>query len=375
MADPSASSDRLACLRAGMERAGLSAFVGLASGAHNFLDINPVQSLTGFKNMGEAALLIRRGAPDQLLVSPAWDAARARGQTQGLVVTGVDDLAAALQGVLGARPTGKVGVAGATRMRVDVAQLFLGCGAKAMVDADALVAQAAIAAAAASLRPELARGVAVAEQTYAYFLETAEVGMRECDLAAEVYARSRELGADDNFMLIRASQHNEGITVAGQRRIEAGDIIVCEITPSVGGQFVQLPRTAVVGPPTALMQERFDLLMASVRAGIAATRPGVKANQINAAMDAVIAEAGFGDYCRPPYMRVRGHGMGNVSSQPGDLLAGNETPIEAGMTFVIHAEQYLPGPGYMLVGDPVYVAADGAVVIAERPCVLDVVGG
>ena len=73
-------------------------------------------------------------------------------------------------------------------------------------------------------------------------------GMREFELAAELYCFMKSLGAEDNFLLLSASQHNLAVRAAGGRILDVGDIILSEITPCYQGQFAQLCRTTVVGP-------------------------------------------------------------------------------------------------------------------------------
>lgn len=365
-------SPRREALRQLLPINGLDAVVALAPACHNFLDINPVLSLGDFKNMGEAALIVAREGDDQLLVSPSWDRGRACFQSSVTQVTGTDVFCADLALLLRTRRHLRLGVTGLSQARLAVAEVLLQHDAPRPASVDFLLEEVGLSTA-GELVEDLTRGARIAEATYQYFLETAKVGMRECDLAADVYAFAKEQGADDNFMLIRAAAHNEGITVAGTRPIEEHDIIVCEITPAYRGQFVQLPRTATVGRPTATLQERFDLLVRASRAGLDRARPGVPVSEVARSMDEVLVAAGFGDYCRPPFMRVRGHGMGNILNAPGDLTRDNGTILQEGMTFVIHAEQYLPDSGYLLVGEPVRITQSGAAVLSNRPCALDVI--
>jgi Xaa-Pro aminopeptidase len=59
-------------------------------------------------------------------------------------------------------------------------------------------------------------------------------------------------------------------------------------------------------------------------------------------------------------MRVRGHGLGCGSFAPGSLEDGNATALEAGMTFIIHPNQYIPETGYMTLGDTVVMTQSKA---------------
>ena len=45
--------------------------------------------------------------------------------------------------------------------------------------------------------------------------------MREFELAAELYCFMKELGAEDNFLLMSASQHNLAVRAAGERVLES----------------------------------------------------------------------------------------------------------------------------------------------------------
>jgi Xaa-Pro dipeptidase len=83
--------------------------------------------------------------------------------------------------------------------------------------------------------------------------------------------------------------------------------------------------------------------------------------------------AGYGDYCKPPYMRVRGHGLGITSDLPGDLTVESEGRLEEGMMFVMHPNQYLPETGYLMCGEPVVITPAGAKALSARVAELDVV--
>ena len=172
-------------------------------------------------------------------------------------------------------------------------------------------------------------------------------GMREFELAAELYCAMKALGAEDNFLLMSASQHNLAVRAAGGRVLDVGDMILSEITPCYQGQFAQLCRTTVIGEPTPLMREKYALLQQAMQAGQKAAVPGAAVRDVTERIDDCFRAAGYGDYCRPPYMRVRGHGLGITSDLPGDLTVDSEGKLEEGMIFVMHPNQYLPETGYL----------------------------
>jgi Xaa-Pro aminopeptidase len=213
----------------------------------------------------------------------------------------------------------------------------------------------------------------IAEAGYRHMLDHVRPGMREFELVAELYCFMKELGAEDNFLLVSASQHNLAVRAAGGRVLDKGDIILSEITPCVDGQFAQLCRTTVIGEAAPLMREKYALLQDAMHAGQAAAVPGAPVRAVCEAMDGRLRDAGYGDFCRPPYMRVRGHGLGITSDLPGDLTVDSDGRLEEGMMFVMHPNQYLPETGYLMCGEPVVVTAKGAIALSARKAELDCV--
>jgi Xaa-Pro aminopeptidase len=184
----------------------------------------------------------------------------------------------------------------------------------------------------------------------------------------------RELGSQDNFVLVSASQRNRSVHPPTERTVERGDVLLAEISPSVGGMFTQICRSVTIGRPGPSVAEDYQLLEAAFEAGRAACVPGGPVRAAAQAMDAVLTEAGFGDYCRPPYMRARGHGLGMGAVLPGDVTVSSTEVFVEGDYFVLHPNQYLPGSGYLLCGEPVIVEPGGARLVSSHRGELAAVG-
>jgi len=115
----------------------------------------------------------------------------------------------------------------------------------------------------------------------------------------------KSLGADDNFLMLCASPHNPAVMPSSNRKIEQGDILLTELTPSYEGQFVQICRTVAIGPPRAELQQKYDLVLHAMWAGIEAVHGQARLGDIGAAIMAVAAREGCSvvrDY--------GGHGIG-----------------------------------------------------------------
>jgi Xaa-Pro aminopeptidase len=101
-------------------------------------------------------------------------------------------------------------------------------------------------------------------------------------------------------------------------------------------------------------------------------RPGVAVSEVSNAIDWVLQSAGYEEYCRPPHMRRRGHGLGSGSVAPGDIESDNHTILEEDMFFVVHPNQYIPEVGYLLCGETVRVTATGFEVLGKHTATLGI---
>lgn len=315
------------------------------------------------------------GDSDLLVVAPRWDAARAGQQSWLSETVAVDDVGAALPALLEAR-----GRRGAVRWAV-AGWETASHQARALLEPvvgptptrfdDELVGLAAQHDRLSLWGIE--RAVAIAEAGYAHMCEVAQPGVREFEVAAEADAYMRGIGADDNFLLMSASQHNYAVHAPTDRRLCAGDVLLGEISPSVGGQFAQICRSVVIGGPNALQESCYAVLQESFKAGLDEARPDAKAADVARAVDAVLVEHGYGEYARPPYMRSRGHAMGLTPVVPADISTNSTVTLKTGMSFVLHPNQYLPEVGYLLCGDQVVITDNGARSLSGAPLALDTI--
>ena len=144
--------------------------------------------------------------------------------------------------------------------------------------------------------------------------------------------------------MLCAGPHNRAVQPSSGRRLEPGDIILAEITPSYRGQMAQICRTAVLGKASDTLRQGYDLVVDSMKQGIATALPGATMADVCRAIDSVLEAKGYGEFCHPPHIRRRGHGLGFGSNLPGDVSVDNPTTLEPEMFFVIHPNQYLPEP-------------------------------
>ena len=106
----------------------------------------------------------------------------------------------------------------------------------------------------------LRRAAEIADAGVQALHEDARPGLKEYELAAIVEHRMRSLGAEDNFGMVVANNHNQALHPPTDRVVQPGDIIIGEITPCIGGLFVQICRTMVLGEPPPVVHEKYAIL-------------------------------------------------------------------------------------------------------------------
>jgi len=150
------------------------------------------------------------------------------------------------------------------------------------------------------------------------------------------------------------------------KRLEEGELVLGEITPLREGQFIQLCRTAVLGKPSPLVVEKYDMLLRALDHALEPIKAVAPAARISRNMNKVISDAGYAEYCYPPYMRARGHGLGAGSIAPGGTIDDNsKETLESQQVIIVHPNQYLPETGYLACGETVMVTDTGVKRLAQ----------
>ena len=339
---------RLTQVRQAMRDQGLQALLVYDSGRHNFLRMNYVAYLTDFISVGPETMLVvpLEDAP-VLYLAPAWDIPRAQDESWVGDIRPFREFRDRLPKI-----AGKVGLIGREAMHVGLHDEIVRSLKQTPTNAKDIIETMARCKTPFELA-RLRRAAAIADAGVSALHEDARPGLKEYELAAIVEHRMRYLGAEDNFGMVVANSHNQALHPATARVTQPGDIIIGEITPCIGGLFVQICRTLVLGEPPPVVREKYAILHKAMGLGMEAAQTGAPASAVAKAINGTFIEYGYEQYCRPPFMRVRGHGLGCGSFAPGSLEDENKTKLEVGMTFIIHPNQYLPETGYLTLGDTV----------------------
>jgi Xaa-Pro aminopeptidase len=205
------------------------------------------------------------------------------------------------------------------------------------------------------------------------------VDRTEADVAHEVRRRLVEAGHDEAAFWIVGSGPNsaEPHHEPGDRRIGPGEPIVLDIGGVRRGYCSDTTRTIwVTGGdpafgPDSTFAGLYDVLQGAHGAAVAAVRPGVPAEAVDAAAREPITAAGYG----AQFIHRTGHGIGLEGHEEPYLVAGNAEPLAVGHAFSIEPGIYLEGRYGARIEDIVVCGLEGADVLDATPRDLYVVSG
>jgi len=213
----------------------------------------------------------------------------------------------------------------------------------------------------------LADAGAAIDTVHAHLGDWLRPGRTEQAVAADILDAIRASGHASADFAIVASGPNGASPHHGTsgRVIEPGDPVVVDIGGTMpSGYWSDSTRTYVAaGEPPAEFVAYFAVLFEAQNAAVAAVRPGVTCEAVDAAARDVIADAGYGD----AFLHRTGHGIGMDGHEDPYIVAGNTLPLEPGMAFSIEPGIYLAGRHGSRIEDIVVCTDDGVRRLNNRP--------
>jgi Xaa-Pro dipeptidase len=159
--------------------------------------------------------------------------------------------------------------------------------------------------------------------------------------------------------------------------VREGTILLIDGGCQVEGYSSDISRTFVLGKPTEKMKQVFDIVHRAQSAALAAARPGVPCDAVDAAARNVIADAGYGPGFKYFTHRV-GHGIGLDGHEWPYLIKrntlvedGNSIALAASMTFSDEPGIYIPGEFGVRLEDCMYITESGAKLFTPQSLSLE----
>lgn len=203
----------------------------------------------------------------------------------------------------------------------------------------------------------LANQVTLAAYEAAYL--SLKEGMTQHDFAGLVQAAHAQLGfqgsagvqVGDNSALPHGS--------AKPQVVREGTILLMDGGCNVEGYESDISRTFVLGKPSDKMKKVFEIVHRAQQAALAAAKPGVQCQAVDAAARKVIADAGYGpDYKH--FTHRLGHGIGMDGHEWPYLVKGNTLPLAPNMTFSDEPGIYIRGEFGVRLEDDMHITENGA---------------
>lgn len=207
----------------------------------------------------------------------------------------------------------------------------------------------------------------IADQALAEVARSLGDGLTEAQVRNQLEIRMRELGAiGPSYETIVATgpvnaalpHHRPTSTL-----IEPGHTVIIDVGALVDGYHSDMTRTFVIGEPTALQTELYEVVLAAQVAGVAAVAAGISAKQLDAVCREIITEAGYGDW----FTHGTGHGVGLLIHEDPFVNRAGDAILQAGDVVTVEPGVYREGFGGIRVEDLVVVTSDGCRVLTASP--------
>ena len=218
----------------------------------------------------------------------------------------------------------------------------------------------------------MARACRIADQALAEVAPRLGDGLTEAQVRNQLEIRLRELGASGpSYDTIVATgpvnaalpHHRPTDTL-----IEPGHTVIIDVGALVDGYHSDMTRSFVVGDPTPLQRELYELVLAAQLAGLATVGPGVPTKEVDLACRSLIAEAGYGEW----FSHGTGHGVGLLIHEDPFQNATSEAILQVGDVVTVEPGVYREGFGGIRVEDLVVVTREGCRVLTasakDSPC-------
>jgi Xaa-Pro dipeptidase len=214
---------------------------------------------------------------------------------------------------------------------------------------------------------ELRAAGAAIDRVHARMAEFLRPGRTESQAGADIAAAIVAEGHTSAAFVIVGSGPNGASPHHGvsDREIAVGDVVVVDIGgPLPSGYYSDSTRTYAVGAePDAAVLQAYAVLQDAQQRAVAAVRPGVSAESVDAAARESITAAGLGER----FLHRTGHGIGLDVHEDPYIVAGNLGVLEPGMAFSVEPGVYLAGQWGARIEDIVVVTEDGCERLNTRP--------
>jgi Xaa-Pro aminopeptidase len=210
----------------------------------------------------------------------------------------------------------------------------------------------------------LAEAGAHAGQVVEAAADFASPGRTEREVARFAIDCFEALGDTEPWVLVASGPNSaDPHHATSDRPLKEGEVLLIDLGATTKGYGSDITRTYFLGEPPRQVTRAFGVVDLARQSGIAAARPGMACEAVDAAARGVIEKAGLGEY----FTHRTGHGLGLEIHEPPYLVRGNSAPLEKGNVHSVEPGVYFPGRFGIRIEDIVAIGADGARRLTTAP--------
>jgi Xaa-Pro dipeptidase len=143
--------------------------------------------------------------------------------------------------------------------------------------------------------------------------------------------------------------------------LQEGDAVIADIVPRLDGYWGDNAGTHFVAEPAAELRKIYRIVLETLRKGIQAVKPGLRACDLDLMLRDAIQEQGYA-----PYPHHSGHGLGTSFHEEPRIVPYNTLALEPGMVVAVEPGIYVPGLGGVRLEDVLLVTQDGCQVLTKH---------
>jgi Xaa-Pro aminopeptidase len=199
-------------------------------------------------------------------------------------------------------------------------------------------------------------------------------GMTELELYRAIVIEYFKRGAERSLLLgIRAGKdrYSQGNCPPSSRPIGRGEIILVDGGPICNGYYSDIIRNAVIGRPTDLQLDMFNVARDACYAGIDAMRPGARIGDVSDLVERRMSGSRFGEW--NAMKGSCGHSIGTGVHEFPMLDSGCDTLFAPGMVVAIEPYFYREGVGSLGIEENVLITATGHENLTPSPSELRII--
>lgn len=152
--------------------------------------------------------------------------------------------------------------------------------------------------------------------------------------------------------------------VASDKKIQKGELVVCDFGSFYHGYTADITRTVAVGAVDEELQKIYKIVYEAQRRGIAAAVVGNHGKDVDAAARDYIKEQGYGQY----FGHGIGHGIGlEIHELCSPALPFSQQAESDNMVHTVEPGIYLPGKGGVRIEDDVLIHGQTPEVLSQLP--------